>query len=211
MTDICRLCASLKILNQLVTIGEPELDILPKLIRCCNIELPRTDDFLPQSVCRDCVQNLNASWAFSEKVLQAQETLRQAFLVDINQQDDAAQGLLQTTNVVVLDEHVQDEQLTVSIESANQLSRRKKKQPTKMMVDEIEKEYNGQVCVEYRCFSLFSLMCFFQSVSMLPYKIRNLIVTMHLKQFSSEQISSKLRIQVRNRSNVVFFMLVINI
>lgn len=84
MTDICRLCATLKRLDHLTTLADPELDAFPKLWRCCQLDFPPVhDELMPQSVCHDCVCNLNASYAFAERVQQAQETLRQAFLVDM--------------------------------------------------------------------------------------------------------------------------------
>lgn len=85
MTDICRLCASLKRLDHLVTLADPNLSVKAKLLRCCQVELPANDDFMPQNVCTDCVSNLNSSWIFAEKVSQAQETLKQAFVVDFDQ------------------------------------------------------------------------------------------------------------------------------
>lgn len=82
MTDICRLCASLKTLDQLVTIEDPALALKKKLTRCCQLEFDDNEDFLPQNVCLVCVQNLENSWNFAENVSQAQQTLRKAFSVD---------------------------------------------------------------------------------------------------------------------------------
>lgn len=86
MTDICRLCASLKRLDHLITIADPSLSVKTKLLRCCQVELPANDDFMPQNICTDCISNLNNSWVFAEKVHQAQETLKQAFMSDFDQQ-----------------------------------------------------------------------------------------------------------------------------
>lgn len=84
MTDICRLCASLKRLDHLQTLTNPALEATEKLARCCQMVFPpANDEYLPQNVCFDCVVHLNASFAFAERVEQAQETLRQAFLVDM--------------------------------------------------------------------------------------------------------------------------------
>lgn len=80
MTDICRLCASLKILDQLRSIGEPNLRIVEKLSRCCSLELS-SDELMPQSVCQECVLSLNSSWNFAEKACQAQEILKKAFII----------------------------------------------------------------------------------------------------------------------------------
>lgn len=82
MTDICRLCASLKTLDHLVTLGDPALSLKQKLNRCCQLDLPDGDDLLPQNVCDNCVQSLDNCWTFAENVAQAQETLRKAFSVD---------------------------------------------------------------------------------------------------------------------------------
>lgn len=80
MTDICRLCASLKILDQLKSIAEPNLRLVEKLSRCCSVELS-SDELMPQSVCEECVLTLNSSWNFAEKVCQAQEILKKAFII----------------------------------------------------------------------------------------------------------------------------------
>ena len=85
MTDICRLCASLKTLDHLFTLGDPNLSIRKKLSRCCQLKLPDGDDLLPQNVCKNCVQTLENCWTFAENVAQAQETLRKAFSVDFVQ------------------------------------------------------------------------------------------------------------------------------
>ena len=82
MADFCRLCASLKTLPQLIPAADPSLSLKQKLARCCQLELPQNDEFLPQNVCNECVQQLNNSWVFSEKVRQAQDTLKQAFIID---------------------------------------------------------------------------------------------------------------------------------
>lgn len=79
---ICRLCASLKRLDHLITIADPSLSVKAKLLRCCQVELPSNDDFMPQNICTDCLGHLNNSWLFSEKVRQAQDTLKQAFMSD---------------------------------------------------------------------------------------------------------------------------------
>lgn len=80
MTDICRLCASLKTLDHLMLINDPDLSLKIKLMRCCQLELPGgDDDLLPQNVCDNCVQRLNKSWQFANDVTDAQETLRKAF------------------------------------------------------------------------------------------------------------------------------------
>lgn len=79
MTDICRLCASLKILDHLRPIDEPSLALRRKLLRCCQLELPNDADYLPQSVCDVCMQRLDSAWSFAESVTQAQETLQKAF------------------------------------------------------------------------------------------------------------------------------------
>lgn len=79
MTDICRLCASLKTLEHLTPIDEPSLSLKRKLLRCCQLELPSNADVLPQNVCDNCVQRLESAWTFAESVAQAQETLQTAF------------------------------------------------------------------------------------------------------------------------------------
>lgn len=80
MTDICRLCASLKILDQLRSIAEPNLELAEKLSRCCSLELSE-DELMPQSICQECLLTLNSSWNFAEKVCEAQEILKKAFII----------------------------------------------------------------------------------------------------------------------------------
>lgn len=93
MTDICRLCASLKILDHLTVMGEPNLQLREKLSRCCSIELPSNDELMPQSVCRECISSLNTSWNFAEKVFQAQEILKKAFnIVTLKNAETEDQG-----------------------------------------------------------------------------------------------------------------------
>lgn len=87
MTDICRLCASLKILDQLTSIAEPNLRIVEKLARCCSIELS-SDELMPQSICQECVVKLDSSWIFAEKVCQAQDILKKAFMIRSVKNDD---------------------------------------------------------------------------------------------------------------------------
>lgn len=80
MTDICRLCASLKILDQLTSLAEPNLRLIEKLSRCCSLELS-PDELMPQSICQECVLSLDSSWNFAEKVCQAQDILKKAFII----------------------------------------------------------------------------------------------------------------------------------
>lgn len=85
MTDICRLCASLKRLDHLITIADPSLSVKTKLLRCCQVELSH-NPILPQNICKECLSSLNNSWVFAERVLECQRTLEQAFLSDFDQQ-----------------------------------------------------------------------------------------------------------------------------
>ncbi|KAJ6636674.1 Zinc finger protein [Pseudolycoriella hygida] len=87
MTDICRLCASLKILEQLTSITEPNLRIAEKLSRCCSLELSH-DELMPQSVCKECVSSLDISWNFAEKACQSQVVLKKAFSTSLFAQDE---------------------------------------------------------------------------------------------------------------------------
>ncbi|KAG4066817.1 hypothetical protein HA402_012884 [Bradysia odoriphaga] len=80
MTDICRLCASLKILDQLTSMQEPNLRIGEKLARCCSVELS-PDELMPQSICHECIVSIDSSWNFAEKVCQAQDILKKAFII----------------------------------------------------------------------------------------------------------------------------------
>lgn len=87
MTDICRLCASLKILDQLTSIAEPNLRLVEKLARCCSLELS-PDELMPQSICQECVLSIDSSWNFAEKVCQAQDILKKAFIICSVKNDD---------------------------------------------------------------------------------------------------------------------------
>lgn len=89
MTDICRLCASLKILEQLTSISEPNLHLAEKLSKCCSLELSINDELMPQSVCQECILSLNNSWNFAEKVCQAQDILKKSFIIRTTKDDDA--------------------------------------------------------------------------------------------------------------------------
>lgn len=82
MTDICRLCASLKTFEQLKFIDDPSLDLKKKLLRCCQINISHSNELLPQNVCSNCIQRIDSAWAFAEEVSLAQETLCKAFLID---------------------------------------------------------------------------------------------------------------------------------
>lgn len=142
MTDICRLCASLKRLDQLVaTVEDSTVAIKVKLIRCCQIEIPQNDDFMPQNVCHECVQNLNTSWNFAEKVLQAQETLRQAFIVDFD--NDLEQ----------IPEETQQEDVPVRASSGPTYLRRKKRMPNKVLLTVsifiIQSSFYKSICLCY--------------------------------------------------------------
>ncbi len=87
MTDICRLCASLKILDQLTSIAEPNLRLTEKLSRCCSVELS-ANELMPQSICHECVLSIDSSWNFAEKVCQAQDILKKAFIIRSANNDD---------------------------------------------------------------------------------------------------------------------------
>lgn len=39
------------------------------------------DELMPQSICQECVLSLDSSWNFAEKVCQAQEILKKAFII----------------------------------------------------------------------------------------------------------------------------------
>uniref|UniRef100_A0A1I8PTT5 Protein krueppel n=1 Tax=Stomoxys calcitrans TaxID=35570 RepID=A0A1I8PTT5_STOCA len=73
MIGLCRLCASLKKPELLVAITE-ESEIGLKLEKCCQLCI-NMKDALPRSVCQECLNCLNLSYKFYNKVKEAQETL----------------------------------------------------------------------------------------------------------------------------------------
>lgn len=78
MVGICRLCAALKTNDLLVSLFDAVESIPTKVERCCQVDVLDGQE-LPQNVCRDCLDMLNKSFAFAEKVAMAQNTLHTAF------------------------------------------------------------------------------------------------------------------------------------
>jgi len=84
MSDVCRLCASVKSMADLVHIQDPNICLESKLMRCCQIILSN-EPLLPQSVCEECIQHLEASWKFAEMVSATQEHFKQDLLVNVEE------------------------------------------------------------------------------------------------------------------------------
>ncbi|KAM7362690.1 uncharacterized protein ACRADG_013268 [Cochliomyia hominivorax] len=74
MVGLCRLCASLRKKDVLTTIKDESSEICEKIRKCCQIDI-KMQDGLPKSICQECVENLNNSYKFYNKVKEAQETL----------------------------------------------------------------------------------------------------------------------------------------
>lgn len=168
MTDICRLCATLKRLDHLTTLADPELDAIPKLWRCCQLDFPPDhDELLPQSVCHDCVCHLNASYAFAERVQQAQETLRQAFLVDMQLVDkEQAPALVRSPSPV---------------HSTTPLDRQTSCTDTGDHDDPATQPQQQQTPDA-------------ATIKESPFKLRSVIISLHLKGYSAPEISRRLQL-----------------
>lgn len=80
---ICRLCAEFWTTEQLTSLDDPSRCIRKKLFRCSQINLLVDENYLlPQNVCDDCVDKLEQSWSFAEKVAKTQEKLQEQFAGD---------------------------------------------------------------------------------------------------------------------------------
>ncbi|KNC34187.1 hypothetical protein FF38_10125 [Lucilia cuprina] len=71
-SNLCRLCASLRKMDFLVSITA---EICEKLQKCCQLNINK-QDALPKTICQECLGNLNKSHKFFIKVTEAQETLQ---------------------------------------------------------------------------------------------------------------------------------------
>lgn len=97
MTDICRLCASLKTIERMIDITDSKHSIQLKLKRCCQIDLDsKTNDLLPQKACSDCFMQLNKCWLFTEKVIKAQDILKRTFVFEL----ENLQTKCETENII---------------------------------------------------------------------------------------------------------------
>lgn len=75
MVGLCRLCASLRKTDVLITIKDNSNEICDQLLKCCQLDI-MMEDGLPKSICRECIANLNISHKFYMKVQEAQDTLQ---------------------------------------------------------------------------------------------------------------------------------------
>lgn len=78
MVGLCRLCASLRKMDALISIQDDTNEICQKLRQCCQLRI-HMQDALPKSLCQECLENLNSSHKFYMKVKDAQETLQTLF------------------------------------------------------------------------------------------------------------------------------------
>lgn len=186
MTDICRLCASLKRLDHLMTLADPALAAAAKLSRCCRMDFPPPhDEFLPQNVCFDCVAHLNASYAFAERVHQAQETLRHAFLVEM-QLDDGKRLL------------------TDAVESAAGPCTQDAATDTQDDGDDDgEVDDNADVAVSVAVESEHGAPSPVAAKEP-TFKVRSVIISLHLKGFSVPQICKRLKLDEHIVSDWIF-------
>lgn len=79
---ICRLCAKNCLKQQLTSLDDPIRCIRSKLFRCSQIDITDDNKALPQNVCKDCVNNLEQCWNFTETVAAAQTKLQLQFADD---------------------------------------------------------------------------------------------------------------------------------
>lgn len=80
MTTYCRLCAEFKEPAEIITtISDTERLIEEKLIACCQWNVTKTEQQLPQDVCMFCMDKLDQCWLFSQSVQSAQQKLLEQF------------------------------------------------------------------------------------------------------------------------------------
>lgn len=166
MTDICRLCAS----------ETPETNLInlnictEKILQCCQINLE--EEHLPQNVCNICVDNVEVKrkkktsseifffkfkfdfqkcWNFLENIKNVQETLRQAYIIKIEQENELVVQL-EANPTIVVEQPIDCQEETVKS------SKRKIKQPIKRQDDElIETDEKSWV---FRCEESGNLLSF---------------------------------------------------
>ncbi|XP_005185360.1 zinc finger and BTB domain-containing protein 17 [Musca domestica] len=101
MIYLCRLCASLKKPDYLVTINDETNDICQKAKVCCQVEIKMKDP-KPKQICRECVESLNDCYKFYMKVKDAQEALETIYPAaeeDNENEEDDRNGPLETEQV----------------------------------------------------------------------------------------------------------------
>lgn len=78
MLALCRLCAETKSEIELkANIRDSNLEIIEKLNICCRWNTIEHHAEFPETVCLSCFDQLQQSWQFAEKVLQAQLQLKE--------------------------------------------------------------------------------------------------------------------------------------
>lgn len=97
MVGLCRLCASLRKMDALVSIKDECSEICEKLRKCCQLNI-KMQDALPKSICQECIENLNKSHKFYTKVTEAQETLKA--LYPDSQEESVQPSLVETLSAV---------------------------------------------------------------------------------------------------------------
>ncbi|XP_037814425.1 uncharacterized protein LOC119605404 [Lucilia sericata] len=91
MVDLCRLCASLRKIDVLVSIKDESNEICEKLRKCFQLNI-KMQDALPKTICQECMGNLNKLHKFYIKVTEAQETL-QALYPNITTPEESNKNL----------------------------------------------------------------------------------------------------------------------
>lgn len=83
MSHICRLCATVKSFDELVSIKDSNFDIEIKLNTLNQLITLSDDEHLPQNACIECIEGLDSCVGYIDRVNKAQESLKQAFYVKI--------------------------------------------------------------------------------------------------------------------------------
>ncbi|XP_061391890.1 zinc finger protein 3 homolog [Musca vetustissima] len=104
MIYLCRLCASLKKPDHLITINDETNDICQKAKECCQVHI-RMQDLKPKQVCQECVESLNDYYKFYIKVKEAQEALETIYPTP--EEDKGKNGEVATNKEKVTDEVAQ--------------------------------------------------------------------------------------------------------
>lgn len=136
MTDICRLCATVKTIDELLNIKDPYYSIETQVYQSCQINLS-DDEHLPQNACTDCFQSLNTCIGFINGIIRAQETLKEAFYVKLTNNFDDEITVLEHQD----DQELEKENLKQSGDEFVKSSKRKNKSPIKRENDIADEDF----------------------------------------------------------------------
>lgn len=83
MSQICRLCASVKSFDELVSIKDSNFNIEIKINLLSQVITLSDDEHLPQNACLECIVGLDSCLGYIDRVNKAQESLKHAFYLKI--------------------------------------------------------------------------------------------------------------------------------